>query len=84
MIMILLRMLFTILESDDGGDGEDDDHDIDEIPSNDVDVGSCGWWLGVTIWTKFDEFSENFQTASDPPPYFRKKMLRFCPGNRCP
>ena len=19
-----------------------------------------------------------------PPPYFRKKMLRFCPGNRCP
>ena len=35
--------------------------------------------LGKTIWTKFDKFSENFQTASDPPspPYFRKTMLRF-------
>ena len=43
--------------------------------------------LGKTTPTKFNEFSENFQTASDPPPpppYFRKKMLRFCSGNRCP
>ena len=35
------------------------------------------FWM--IAWTKLDEFSENFQTASDPPPsppYFRKKMLR--------
>ena len=33
--------------------------------------------LGTYSCTKFDEFSENFQTASDPPPYFRKTILRF-------
>ena len=36
---------------------------------------------GTTISTIFDEFSENFQTASDPPPYFRKTMLRFLQRN---
>ena len=34
--------------------------------------------LGTIAWPILDEFSENFQTASDPPPpYFRKTMLRF-------
>ena len=37
--------------------------------------------LGTYAWNRFDEFSENFQTASDPPPpYFRKTMLRFFSG----
>ena len=33
--------------------------------------------LGKITWTKFDEFSENFQTASDPPPIFGKKCCAF-------
>ena len=35
--------------------------------------------LGASTWTKFNEFSENFQTASDPPPHpiFGKKCCAF-------
>ena len=33
--------------------------------------------LGVLHCSILDEFSENFQTASDPSPLFRKTMLRF-------
>ena len=38
---------------------------------------------GTILWTILDEFSENFQTASDPPPppSFRKTMLRFFATN---
>ena len=32
--------------------------------------------LGMMGPNRFDEFSENFQTASDPP-YFRETILRF-------
>ena len=31
----------------------------------------------MTTCTKFDEFSENFQTASDPHPIFGKKCCAF-------
>ena len=37
-------------------------------------------FLGVTACNRFDEFSENFQTASEPPPSFWKIMLRFFLG----
>ena len=33
--------------------------------------------LGKPTPSKTDEFSEKFQTAFDPPPYFRKVMLQF-------
>ena len=38
------------------------------------------WALGTFTCTKFDEFSENFQTASDPspPPMFKKLCCAFC------
>ena len=33
----------------------------------------------MIVWNRIDEFSENFQTASDPPPLpcFQKNILRF-------
>ena len=34
--------------------------------------------LGKHPLSKTDEFSEKFQTAFDPPPHFRKIMLRIC------
>ena len=41
--------------------------------------------LGMFPWTILDEFSENFQTASDhlplPPPSFWKTMMRFFATN---
>ena len=51
-----------------------------------VECEVCNCALGVTTCNRFVEFLENFQTASGPPtpPYFRKKMLSFCPGSRCP
>ena len=34
--------------------------------------------LGKPVYTKMDEFLENFRTAFDPPlPFFSEKMLRF-------
>ena len=36
--------------------------------------------LGMDGPTKTDEFLEKFQTAFDPPPHFRKIMLRFFSG----
>ena len=41
-------------------------------------------YLGVTTWTKFDEFSENFQTASDPPPLFSEKNVALLSGKLVP
>jgi len=38
-------------------------------------------WLGKDGVSKTDEFSEKFQTAFDPPPHFRKIMLRFSRQN---
>ena len=42
--------------------------------------------LGSITWTKFDEFSENFQTASDPPPspYFWRKKFALLSGKSVP
>ena len=39
---------------------------------------SCS--LGKTIWTNFDEFSENFQTASDPPTLFSENNVTLFSG----
>ena len=38
-------------------------------------------FLGKDAISKTDEFSEKFQTAFDPPPHFRKIMLRFLRQN---
>ena len=37
-------------------------------------------YSGMVYTTKTDEFLEMFQTAFDPPPHFRKIMLRFFSG----
>ena len=42
--------------------------------------------LGASTWTKFTEFSENFQTASDPPPptLFSEKNVALLSGKSVP
>ena len=40
---------------------------------------SFGEDLGKPVFSKMDEFPENFRTAFDPPPLFRKNSLRFFP-----
>ena len=54
------------------------------------DVRSCdldhGWKgpKGKLSVPNLMNFRKTSKRPLTPPPYFRKKMLRFCPGNRCP
>ena len=48
--------------------------------SNSVEYGNSPN-LGKGGISKSDEFLEKFQTAFDPPPHFRKIMLRFSRQN---
>ena len=47
------------------------------------DHGDVNCREGKPVYTKTDEFPENFRTASDPPAPFSEKILQFFPQTGC-